>query len=221
MPFKQLNDLSLLESFLIERLRLKLPGQLSHQKMIPEGRINIKREVSPDETIRFAAVLIALFVEDQDIKTIFIKRNTYDGVHSGQIAFPGGRLEPTDPDLVFTALREAEEEVNITSTSVTVLGHLSRIYIPPSRFEVLPVIGSLKEIPKLKPDKSEVEEVFTCNLKDLLNPAHLHVKPIRLGDGRIREVPCISLGTHIIWGATSMIISELIDIVSEMDINQE
>lgn len=221
MPYKYLDDLSLLSSFLIERLHFQLPGQHSHQKMIPEGRINLKREVLSGETVRLAAVLIAIFIEDQEIKTIFIKRNTYDGVHSGQIAFPGGRLEPDDPDLVFTAMREAREEVNIDPNSVNILGQLSRIYIPPSQYEVLPVLGTLKEPPILTPDKSEVEEVFTWKLNDLLNPANRNIKQITLSDGNKWEVPCFTLGNHIIWGATSMIISELIDIISEMKINQE
>ncbi len=203
------------------RLQQTLPGFSSHRKMIPEDRINISREAQKGETIRYGAVLIALFSQNKKIHTVLIKRNTYDGVHSGQIAFPGGRLEEHDADLVQTAIREAEEEVNISSSKVRILGTLSRIYIPPSRFEVLPVIGMLSSEPQLKPDINEVEEVFTCRLYDLINPANRYVKPIKLADGQVWDVPCIIVGNHFIWGATSMIISELADVLTEISFNQE
>jgi hypothetical protein len=79
------------------------------------------------------------------IRTVLMKRSDYDGTHSGQISFPGGKVEDVDVDIVATALREAEEEVNIKPSEVRVIGQLTELYISPSNFLVHPILGILRQ----------------------------------------------------------------------------
>jgi len=123
-----------LKERLIEKLALELPGISSQMKMVPEARRREIEEYTVAQDARQAAVLICFFLDDGKLKLVLIKRNEYDGVHSGQISFPGGRYEDEDHDMIETALREAEEETNIQRDDVDVLGQITPVYIPPSNF---------------------------------------------------------------------------------------
>jgi 8-oxo-dGTP pyrophosphatase MutT (NUDIX family) len=129
-------------SGLRERLSGDLPGLASQLKMVPEAR---RKEIEARNTAgdaKRAAVLICMYPgQDGQIELVLIRRNEYDGVHSGQISFPGGRYEDGDADLQYTALREAEEETNIRIDEVEVLGSISPVYIPPSNFYVEVMVG--------------------------------------------------------------------------------
>lgn len=203
----------------IEQLRLllqkELPGFRSQERLEPSTRkrfLNFKHDQPPRES----AVLLLLFPSGNALTTVFIKRNIYDGVHSGQIAFPGGRSEESDKDAVATALRETEEEIGIRAADVNILGLLSPLYIPPSNFNVQPVVGFINYEPTFKPDPAEVSGVITASLDHLLNPSTLQQKTITLGDGQSIKVPCYALESEIIWGATSMILSEFLEIASKL-----
>jgi 8-oxo-dGTP pyrophosphatase MutT (NUDIX family) len=166
--------------------------------------------LAPDpQRARPSAVLIALFPEAGSWHTIFIERGTYDGVHSGQIALPGGRMDPEDPDAEFTALREAEEEVAVPRQAVEVLGRLTELYVPASGHVIQPVVGRLDHKPELRPEPSEVASIITVSLEQLFAP-HIKDKRMRsLGGGFQLEAPHYHIEGHEIWGATAMIISEL------------
>jgi 8-oxo-dGTP pyrophosphatase MutT (NUDIX family) len=202
---------------LISELKIKmlqnLPGHQAHLRMEPITRkafLNLQHPTPP----RQSAVLIVLFEEDGKIKTTFIKRNIYDGVHSGQIAFPGGRYEEYDNNLINTALRETEEEVGIPREDVKVLGSLSNIYIPPSNFDVLPVVGYTNKVPKLVIDPKEVSEAFFVELEALVSPGSLGQNNVTLKDGKQASIPCYQVSGYTIWGATAMIMSEFNEIIS-------
>lgn len=182
--------------------------------MDPTRRLNYDNTWQHDSAPRKSAVLILLFPDGQDIKTIFIQRNIYDGVHSGQIAFPGGRYEIFDENLVNTALRETEEEVGVPQKDVNPIGHLTEIYIPPSNFDVLPVIGWTPKTPRIKIDPIEVSSAFCVSLSALLDPASKSMKEILMATEQRLEVPCFVINGKIIWGATSMILNEFTEIVS-------
>ncbi|HSG67401.1 MAG TPA: CoA pyrophosphatase [Bacteroidales bacterium] len=194
-----------------------LPGLTSQLKMVPEIR---RREIENrrlDNDTRKAAVLICFYPgENGGIELALIRRNEYDGVHSGQISFPGGGYEEGDKDLVDTALREAEEEVNIRAGDVEVLGEISPVYIPPSNFFVKPVIGWLDERPAFIPEINEVQEVISLNLEEITDPGCVATKNIEHREFRIIDVPCFYIRGHIIWGATAMMLSEIVDIVGNI-----
>eukprot|EP00899_Mesostigma_viride_P012114 jgi/Mesvir1/20903/Mv07977-RA.1 len=149
-----------------------LPGPVAHIALAPLARAPQLRQAPPDDA-RKSAVLILLYERGVDARDTAVltclMRRTEGGSHSGQICFPGGRVEPGDPDLVHTALREAEEELGIPRGDVVVLGHLSDIYIPPSNFLVRPVVGYLRNgAPKFVPAPSEVAEVLEVAVDTLL-----------------------------------------------------
>ncbi len=191
-------------------LHQPLPGRAAHLEMAPENRIESLRIETPEQIAhaRKAAVLILLYEINGEIYTTFIKRTTYDGVHSGQIAFPGGRHEQTDANLIDTALREAEEEVGIMRHDVTVLGSLSQLYIPPSNFLILPVVGSIGCIPNFVLQTSEVDGILQVSLKELFNEENRSVTTITSKEYGTFQAPCYIINDEIIWGATAMVINE-------------
>lgn len=196
------------------KLQLPLPGKSVHLQMEPATRRHFANTMQHQEAPRKSAVLILLFPEGEDIKTIFIQRNVYDGVHSGQIAFPGGRYELFDNNLINTALRETEEEVGVSQKLINPIGQLTEIYIPPSNFDVLPVVGWMGEAPILKIDPKEVTSAFCVSIADLTNPACKTNQEILLANKQRLTVPCFSVDGKIVWGATSMILNEFTEIVS-------
>ncbi len=203
----------LLISEIKQNLKHPLPGNAAQLRMAPSHRDGLVRNYDANKVIRQSAVLIALFPKNDKIYTLLIKRAAYDGVHSGQVSFPGGKFEESDESLIQTALREAQEEVGIDPSKVEVLGILTPLFIPVSNMEVLPVIGLLKEKPELHLNLEEVEftiEVPICHLK---NPSNHLCKTISIRDYSI-EAPYIKVDCEDVWGATAMIISEFIELYS-------
>jgi 8-oxo-dGTP pyrophosphatase MutT (NUDIX family) len=207
---------SLFEEFckkLSYRLSLPLPGIQAQLKMAHlERRLNYSQRSIPSHA-RIGAVLILLFEEDDNLKTCFIERTTYDGVHSGQIAFPGGKKEEGET-LVQAALREAEEEVGVKKGDVSILGQLTELYIPPSNFLVHPFVGAISYKPSFFPEPAEVAEVVEVKVDDLSDVRYRGEKKIKLSNGTIVETPYFNLHGKTVWGATAMIISEFLDVVA-------
>lgn len=194
------------------QLAMPLPGYEAQKKMEPPSRQQLLK-IPRTEAPREGAVLIAFFPDQQGISTIMIQRSVYDGVHSGQIAFPGGRRDPSDQSLTETAIREAVEEVGVNREATKVIGSLSRLYIPPSNFDVLPVIAVLSERPALTIQPEEVTEAFFVPLRQLTNPENCQLKTIHARNYSIADVPAYCIDNRIIWGATAMIISELLAVL--------
>ncbi len=157
--------------------------------------------------------MLLLHYQHSELSLVLIQRSVYDGVHSGQIAFPGGRFDLEDHDLMKTAQRETKEETGIVVPDHAILGQLTPLYIPPSNFNVHPFVGFLPELPHYSPDPKEVGLIFTVTLKKLMQQDCLQQKTITASDGLVYEIPCYVIGSHIIWGATSMILSEFLDVV--------
>lgn len=191
------------------RLLEPLPGQEAH---LPLSSLRRIREMFKNQDISKAkksAVLILFYLDDnRDIMTILIQRPTYNGVHSGQIAFPGGKFEEYDADLIQTALRESREEVGIDPENVTVLGSLTELYIPPSQLTLLPVVGYQQGQPKIVTDPNEVAGVITISIKEILDPLSIQQKRVSVGSWS-DMVPCFYIRGNVIWGATAMILNEL------------
>jgi 8-oxo-dGTP pyrophosphatase MutT (NUDIX family) len=203
-----------LKDKLKDSLSGELPGMRSHVKMVPAIRQKEIEQRRWDKNAQRAAVLICLYPgEDGKIFVPLIRRNEYDGVHSGQISLPGGKYEYEDKNLVNTALREAEEEINIIGNSVEVLGEITPVYIPPSNFVVQPVLAWSDQKPDFKPDASEVTEIIRVSLQDLISENVRKVKDIPHREYDIINVPCFYINGNIIWGATAMILSEVTDLL--------
>lgn len=195
-----------------ERLRQELSGPLPG----PEAQLLMSPSVRrmPDNTGKVAkgSVMILLYPFQKEIYTLFIKRARYDGVHSGQISFPGGMHESGDDSPVATALRETEEEIGIPRDNLTVIGMLTPLHIPVSNVNVIPVVGVLENKPVCVPDPYEVDFVIDAKLKDLVHPNNQKRKKIRAADLDF-EAPYYDLQGNHIWGATAMILSEFLEIV--------
>ncbi len=192
-----------------------LPGKSAHMTMVPnpidERRFNPKIP----ENHRKGAVLILFYPEDGEVYFPLIKRPTYEGVHSGQIAFPGGKVEQEDPDLSFTALREAQEEVGVDPGKVKILGELSHLFIPPSNFLVSPFIGTTPVKPDFIPEEKEVDSILLPSLKSILNPEIKKEKKFHFSSNTVLDTPYFDIQNEVVWGATAMMISELLHILRE------
>jgi 8-oxo-dGTP pyrophosphatase MutT (NUDIX family) len=200
------------------RFETPLPGSDAQLLMAPEGRRRLANMDISTYNPRKSAVLILLFPVQNKICTILIQRPIYDGVHSGQIAFPGGKFEETDVDLQKTALREAFEEVGVPASDVTIIGKLTDLYIPPSNFLVSPFIGFANEKPDFILNAYEVQDIITVDLFDLNSNAIKTEKTIIHSGGYKIKTPCYEVNGLTIWGATAMMISELNVVVAEANL---
>lgn len=199
---------------LIERLRgalhAPLPGESAQYRMAHQSRRGYLTE-RPDA--RQAAVLALLYPHENEPHLVLIQRPARDprDPHQGQISFPGGRREPADPDLATTALREAQEEVGVPTGRVEVIGSLTSLYIPVSNFKVYPYVGISRERPVFRPQPSEVQEIIEVPFAAFRNPDNVRLTDMELAQGLVlRGVPYFSIGGHVVWGATAMMLSELI-----------
>ncbi|GAB3734533.1 NUDIX hydrolase [Spirosoma lituiforme] len=190
-----------------QRLQNPLPGEVAHKKMASTARYRLG--VKPNERTRRSAVLICFYPYQHSIYLPLILRPQYDGVHAGQMAFPGGRMERIDENLTRTALREAQEEVGIRVSDVQVLGLLTELYIPPSNFYVQPVVGVLPYRPDFYPDPREVEAVVEVSLDTLLDETIVGDSQIEVR-GITVDAPFYQIQGYRVWGATAMMISELL-----------
>jgi 8-oxo-dGTP pyrophosphatase MutT (NUDIX family) len=198
----------------IERkLAQPLPGLPSQLKMAGMRRLIEDGGVTVPDDAKKSAVLALFYPADDKISMVFIKRAEYQGVHSGQISFPGGGWEKGDKDLVDTALREAEEEIGVYREAVTAIGKLTDLFIPPSNFLVTPIVGYIAERPEFIPDSDEVESILEISLDDLLDDSNILEKEITIFPDVPLKVPSFYIDGHVIWGATAMILSELIEVI--------
>lgn len=196
---------------MVKRLRARLsdplPGTRAHLQMAPEYRQDPFLLSVLGKTCREAAVLALLVPLEGDPAIVLTLRHSRLAHHGGQISFPGGSREPGE-SLVDTALREAREEIGLTD-AVEILGPLSPIYIPPSAFCVYPSVAVCRSAPELSPREAEVEAILHVPLSQLLDPATRR-REQREVRGTLAWVPFYSVGPYEIWGATAMILSELL-----------
>jgi 8-oxo-dGTP pyrophosphatase MutT (NUDIX family) len=193
----------------LEGRMLSLPGHKAQDRMSSRSRLSIQEYLERNPDYRTSAVMLLLFPSGDSISSLLIERPSYEGVHSGQLALPGGRSEETDEDIVHTAIRETFEEVGVRVLREQVIGPLTPIYIPPSRFLVHPFVAFLNERPEFIPDEREVESLLEVNLSLLLDEEVKQRRRITIGDNMFLEAPCYVIGDKILWGATAMMFSEM------------
>lgn len=182
--------------------------------MVPRP-INERRfREDPQNPARPGGVLLLLYPHEGDIYIPLMKRPEYNGAHSGQVSLPGGKQEKEDSNLVETALRETHEEIGIPGSEIEVLGQLSEMFIIASNFRVFPTIGVTYEKPLLIPDQREVVKVLTPSLSELSDLSKRKVKTMHFPPYTIQS-PYYDIEGEIVWGATAMILSELLCLVED------
>ena len=165
----------------------------------------------PGADSRRAAVLVPVLAEPEGLRLVYTVRKADLQDHAGQISFPGGSMDPSDGSLLETALREAEEEIDLSRDLVEVVGELEEMYIPPSNFRVSPFVGLLPPGAEMVIAPDEVEEIFTVSLNELMAPETFR-RALWRRDGRDYEVPVFSVdgSRREIWGATAAMTAALL-----------
>jgi 8-oxo-dGTP pyrophosphatase MutT (NUDIX family) len=188
----------------------KLLSTDAHAKMAPLERISyLKEENYQANNPRQAAVLMLFYPKNEITHLALIVRNTYPGVHSSQIGFPGGKVEVSDLNLEATALRETHEEVGVAPEKVQIIKSFSQIYIPPSNFLVAPFMGISHEELLFIPDLEEVKRVLEFSVADFLHEKSITSVKMSTSYATDIEVPAFIVDKYIVWGATAMMMSEL------------
>jgi len=189
----------------------ELPGSAAHARMLPPGRRMgiFGHELS---SVKMSSVLVLLYPEENQLFTCLTKRPSTMKYHPGQISFPGGKVEKEDVSPLMTALREAQEEVGIHPSSVEILGKLSDLYIEVSRFSIQPFLVWADRRPDFLVDFGEVEELILFPISDFVAIEHIAETKIETQSGSL-SVKYYPFNGEIIWGATAMILTELIEIL--------
>lgn len=193
---------------------VELPAVSAHIKMAPKERIAALND--PDlkiENPRIAAVMMLLYPKNGKTNLVLIVRNAYNGVHSSQIAFPGGKFETTDANYEETALRETHEEIGVTPDKIKIVKHFTPMYIPPSNFLVHPFLGIATEELSFYPDVREVAAILELPLSVFLDDEIIIEATLSTSYANNALVPAFNIQNHIVWGATAMILSELRDVL--------
>ncbi len=182
-----------------------LKGIDAHIQFSPKRHLRKIKPLTPKK-----AAVLAFFYPNEENQTCILltERAHYNGTHSSQISFPGGKTDKTDKNLKETALRETFEEVGISKENIEIIRELTEIYIPPSNFLVTPFIGFSKQKP-LFITNNEVENIIEVLFSDVLNDKNIMIKKISNSYMTNAEVPCFQLNNYIVWGATAMMLNEI------------
>ena len=204
--------------------RARLSVAMSHDSTFDRQVETIRRKLSavtpaPREALanktNAAAVLIPMFERDDELHIVYIRRSDHVASHRGQVAFPGGRVDPVDVTLLDAALREAHEEVGIHPSVVEVVGAFATMQTTTSGIVVAPFVGVIPSDTPLKPQLSEVAQIFDVPLSALRDPKNR-------GDyewksegpaSRSSKFPAILYGGQTIWGLTLRITLNLIELL--------
>jgi 8-oxo-dGTP pyrophosphatase MutT (NUDIX family) len=196
-------------------LTQSLPGIRAQRRMAPKGR---KFTKTPSIKKNAAVSLVIVdYPEIQNSEILLIKRPEYEGPHSGQVSFPGGKQEIEDGEPLVTAIRECEEETGVLLKTEFLAGQLTPLYIPVSKYMVYPFVFIYKSVPYFKIDKKEVRYIIEFPVSALLDKKLKQTTNLSI-QGKSYSVPYYNIKNELVWGATAMIMSEFIEIISKIAI---
>ena len=190
---------------------LPLPGLSEQLTMAPAMRKQLleKSIINPKN-----AAVICLFYKGIQGETSFylIRRSSYPGVHSNQVGFPGGQIDPSDQTPWDAAKRELWEELGISAQQVTQIREITPLYIPPSHFWVYCFLAYSNVQTELNLDQNEVKEVISVSLSEFINTKKSYTNEVK---GMGIETPIYILSDNTVWGATAMMLAEIKSIISQ------
>ena len=192
---------------LTKKMNGELPGRTSHKTMMVKPRY---KSIGGKKSIP-AAVLILLYPIKNKWHFFLTKRTNTVEHHKGQISLPGGMLEKGESHKE-AAIRETFEELGVQSEDINIIGPLTPLYIPISNFKIFPFVGWIKSNPKLNIQSKEVSKVFSPSIFSLMDPQTKKIKDSILLGQKVK-IPFFNLKNEVVWGATSMIISEFKNIL--------
>ena len=189
-----------------------LPGINAHQFMAPNHRKAAAEYLKEVESYKTGCVMALLFpAETGEAILILMERTGVEGdVHSHQVSFPGGKHDENDSSFLMTALREVHEEVGVRSSEINVLGAMTELYIPASNFLVYPFAGYMRNRPEYNLSADEVKNIIEVPLSFFLNPENRKETIFSSARGYAVQAPYYDYNGTKIWGATAMMIAELI-----------
>ncbi|WP_457610240.1 NUDIX hydrolase [Lutibacter sp.] len=201
---------------------------ISKLKNLPIGGLEAQFNLAPKLRLNYSqnkikalnpkkAAVVALFYPNNNNEACFLLtlRASYNGTHSSQISFPGGKFETKDGSLKNTALRETYEEVGIPIHEISIFKQMTDVFIPPSNFLVTPFLGYLESAP-LFTKNHEVEKLITVTIKDLLKDSSISTTTLSTSYASDIEVSCFVLNSYIVWGATAMMLNEIKQLIKNI-----
>jgi 8-oxo-dGTP pyrophosphatase MutT (NUDIX family) len=198
-------------------METSLPASEAHYKMAPLERIESMKNLEIEgKNPKIAAVMMLFYPKNGATHLVLIVRNSYEGVHSAQIAFPGGKFELSDENFESTALRETYEEIGIHPENIEIVMPFTNLYIQPSNFMVYPYLGICRQEIIFVPDENEVANIIELPLSDFLNEDLIVSVNISNSYAKNIEVPAFKINEHIVWGATAMMLSELKEVLKKV-----
>jgi 8-oxo-dGTP pyrophosphatase MutT (NUDIX family) len=192
-----------------------LPGWEAQRLMSPPYRGELDMNAILAKQPKQGAVAIILYYKNDELHFILTQRQEYEGTHSGQVSFPGGKKDGNE-HVLDTAIRETKEEIGVALSQEHFCCSLSPIYIPPSHFLVSPQVFFMQQITEFTKDVREVKEIVEVPLIQLFLADNKTNKDIATSQGLIKNIPAYTLNEKIVWGATAVILSELEQILNQM-----